>query len=158
MRIGVISDSHDRLDYLREAISILKSENISTLIHLGDYVSPFTIPLLDLDNVMGIFGNNDGDKLLLQKKANENGIKLQRGPAFIELDGRKIAFMHEPYEIKAFRKSNLYDIILYGHTHEKSIIENPLTINPGELCGWLTNTGTFAIIDLEKLSSEFITI
>jgi putative phosphoesterase len=158
MRIGVISDSHDRLDYLREAISILKSENISTLIHLGDYVSPFTIPLLDLDNVMGIFGNNDGDKLLLQKKANENGIKLQRGPAFIELDGRKIAFMHEPYEIEAFRKSNLYDIILYGHTHEKSIIENPLTINPGELCGWLTNTGTFAIIDLEKLSSEFITI
>ncbi len=158
MRIGVISDSHDRLDYLREAISILKSENISTLIHLGDYVSPFTIPLLDIDNVMGVFGNNDGDKLLLQKKANENGIKLQRGPAFIELDGRKIAFMHEPYDIKAFRKSNLYDIILYGHTHEKSIIENPLTVNPGELCGWLTNTGTFAIIDLEKLSNEFITI
>lgn len=158
MYIAVISDSHDRLDYLREAISIIRSENISTLIHLGDYVSPFTIPLLDVDNVIGIFGNNDGDKLLLQKKANEKGVKLQRSPAFIELDGRKIALMHEPYEIEAFRKSNLYDIILYGHTHEKSIKENPLTVNPGELCGWLTDTGTFAIIDLEKLSNEFITI
>lgn len=156
MKIGVISDSHDRLDYLRKAISILKNKNISTLIHLGDYVSPFTIPLLDIDNVIGIFGNNDGDKLLLQKKANENGIKLQRGPAFIKLDGRKIAFMHEPYEIEAFRKSSLYDLILFGHTHEKEIKKNPLTLNPGELCGWLTGEGSFAIIDLSNLSAKFL--
>lgn len=158
MKIGVISDSHDRLDYLKKAISILKDENISTLIHLGDYVSPFTIPLLKINKVWGVFGNNDGDKLLLKKKAEEMDIKLLQSPASIELEGRKIVFMHEPYEIGAFRKSGLYDVILYGHTHEKAIKENPLTVNPGELCGWLTGKGTFAIVDLSMLLAEFITI
>ena len=32
------------------------------------------------------------------------------------------------------------------------------TVNPGELCGWLTGKRTFAIIDLTKLSVEFATI
>ncbi len=158
MKIGVISDSHDRLDYLKKAISILKGEDISTLIHLGDYVSPFIIPLLKINKVWGVFGNNDGDKLLLKEKAEEMDIKLLQSPASIELEGRKIVFMHEPSEIGAFRKSGLYDVILYGHTHEKAIKENPLTVNPGELCGWLTGKGTFAIVDLSTLLAEFITI
>ena len=158
MKIGVISDSHDRLDYLKKAISILKEKGISTLIHLGDYISPFTLPLLDIENVWGVFGNNDGDRLLLKKKADEKGIEILQGPVSIELKGRKIVFMHEPYEIGAFRKSNLYDLILYGHTHEKVIKKDPLTVNPGELCGWLTCKRTFAIIDLSTLSPEIITI
>jgi len=65
MKIGVISDSHNRLEYLKKAISTLKSEGISTPIHLGNYVSPITIPLLDIDKVLGVFGNNDGEKLML---------------------------------------------------------------------------------------------
>jgi len=53
---------------------------------------------------LGVFRDNDGEKLMLQKKAEEMGIKLLQSPTFIELDGRKIVFMHEPYELDAFRK------------------------------------------------------
>ena len=156
MKIGVISDTHDNLENIKKAINILKEKDITHLIHLGDYCSPFSIPLLEIEKVYAIFGNNDGEKLFLQKKANESGFVIDRGPKAINIADKKIAIMHEPYELEAFRKSGIYDIILHGHTHEYYIKENPLTVNPGELCGYLSKKATFAIIDLEKLECEII--
>jgi len=156
MKIGVISDTHDNLENIKKAINILKEKDITHLIHLGDYCSPFSIPLLEIEKVYAIFGNNDGEKLFLQKKANESGFVIDRGPKAINIADKKIAIMHEPYELEAFRKSGIYDIILHGHTHEYYIKENPLTVNPGELCDYLSKKATFAIIDLEKLECEII--
>jgi len=156
MKIGVMSDTHDHLDHIKKAISILKKREIATLIHLGDYCSPFSIPLLEMEKVYAIFGNNDGDKLFLQKKANERGFVIEAAPRAITIEGRKIAIMHEPYQLEAFRKSGIYDSILHGHTHESYIRKDPLTVNPGELCGYLSGKATFAIIDLEKLECEIV--
>jgi predicted phosphodiesterase len=133
MKIGVISDTHDNLDHIKQMIGILKEKKIKTLIHLGDFCSPFSIPLLKIKKVYAIFGNNDGDRLFLQKKANESGFVIDRAP---------------------FRKSGIYDIILHGHTHEYYVKKDPLTVNPGELCGYLSGKSTFAIIDLENLECE----
>jgi putative phosphoesterase len=154
MKIGVISDTHDNINHIKQVIGILKKRKITTLIHLGDYCSPFTIPFLQMKKVHAIFGNNDGDKLMLQKKANECGFNIANAPMAITIDGKKIAIMHEPYQIEAFRKSGIYDIILHGHTHESYIKKDPLTVNPGELCGYLSGKSTFAIIDLENLECE----
>jgi putative phosphoesterase len=156
MKIGVISDTHDHLENIKKAINILKERNINTLIHLGDYCAPFSIPLLKIEKVYAIFGNNDGEKLFLQKKANDSGFVIDRGPKAINIEGRKIAIMHEPYELEAFRRSGIYDIVLHGHTHEYYIKKDPLTVNPGELCGYLSGKPTFAIIDLGKLECEIV--
>ncbi len=156
MKIGVISDTHDHLENIKKAINILKERKIKTLIHLGDYCSPFSIPLLDIEKIHAIFGNNDGDKLYLQKKANECGFVIDPAPKAITIDERKIAVMHEPYQLEAFRKSGIYDIILHGHTHEYYVKKDPLTVNPGELCGYLSGKATFAIIDLENLECEIL--
>jgi len=156
MKIGVISDTHDHVGNIKKAISILKEKNINTLIHLGDFCSPFSLPPLKMEKVYAIFGNNDGDKLFLQEKANESGFVIDRGPKAINIEGREIAIMHEPYELEAFRKSGIYDIVLHGHTHEYYIKKDPLTVNPGELCGYLSGKATFAIIDLENLECEIV--
>ncbi len=156
MKIGVISDTHDNINHIKQVIGIFKEKEIRTLIHLGDYCSPFSIPLLCMEKVYAIFGNNDGDKLMLQKKANECGFNIVNAPIAITIDEKKIAIMHEPYQLEAFRKSGIYDIILHGHTHESYIKKNPLTVNPGELCGYLSGKSTFAIIDLENLECEII--
>ncbi|MEJ2567732.1 MAG: YfcE family phosphodiesterase, partial [candidate division WOR-3 bacterium] len=141
---------------IKKAINVLKERNINTLIHLGDYCAPFSIPLLKIEKVYAIFGNNDGEKLFLQKKANDSGFVIDRGPKAIYIEGRKIAIMHEPYELEAFRRSGIYDIVLHGHTHEYYIKKDPLTVNPGELCGYLSGKPTFAIIDLGKLECEIV--
>ena len=77
-------------------------------------------------------------------------------PTAIDIADKKIVIMHEPYELEAFRKSGIYDIVLHGHTHEHYIKKDPLTVNPGELCGYLSGNATFAIIDLENLECEIV--
>lgn len=158
MKIGVISDTHDHLDNIKKAINILKERKIKNIIHLGDYCSPFSVSLIKMDTVYAIFGNNDGDKLFLQKKADKSDFTIDHGPKAITIEGRKIVIMHEPYQLEAFRKSGLYDIILHGHTHQHYIKKNPLTVNPGELCGYLSGKASFAIIELKKLECEIVEV
>ncbi len=60
--------------------------------------------------------------------------------------------------IDALAESGKFDIILSGHTH---LIVNRkhkdvLILNPGELCGYLTDKPTFAIIDTETMEAEII--
>ncbi|MGB9607943.1 MAG: metallophosphoesterase [bacterium] len=158
MRIGIISDTHDHLDNIRKAIEIFKKEEVGYLIHCGDFVAPFVLPILAQLKVpfLGVFGNNDGERLLLRERAKEIGeIKVQ--PAFLELEGRKIVIMHEPTLQHALAKSGEFDAVLVGHTHKPEIIEGKtLIINPGECCGWLTGKATIAILDLPTMSARLL--
>jgi len=69
MKVGIISDTHDNLDAIGEAVAIFNDEGIELLIHAGDFISPFTSqPFKKLKaSQAGFFGNNDGDKLRLKK-------------------------------------------------------------------------------------------
>jgi len=62
--------------------------------------------------------------------------------------------------IEALADSGKFDIILSGHTHTtiNKKHKNVLIVNPGELCGYLTNKSTFAIIDTETMNAEIIEI
>jgi putative phosphoesterase len=158
MKIGIISDTHDHLNKIKKAMEFFRKEQIGYLIHCGDFVAPFTLPLLSQLNVpfLGVFGNNDGERLLLRERAKDIGeIKVQ--PAFLELGGRKIVVMHEPALQTALAKSGEFDVVLVGHTHKPEIIEGKtLIINPGECCGWLTNRATIAVLDLSKMSARLL--
>ena len=41
MKIGIISDTHDRCDYIEWFLREFERERIEMLIHLGDIVAPF---------------------------------------------------------------------------------------------------------------------
>ena len=41
MKIACISDSHDHMDNILKAVSIINEKKVSALIHCGDYVAPF---------------------------------------------------------------------------------------------------------------------
>ncbi len=67
MRIAVISDSHDNIWKLDAAMTCLRGAQ--AVIHCGDICSPFMIRRLG-EGLAGvplhiIWGNNDGDKLLM---------------------------------------------------------------------------------------------
>ena len=92
MKIGIISDTHDDLDSLRSAIRIFKRERISLVIHAGDFVFPGVVDelknlkdVLPEVRVIGVLGNNDGEKLMLSKKFIEIGGELKA-----EFDDRDI--------------------------------------------------------------------
>jgi len=158
MKIGIISDSHDHLDNLKKAVELLKREEVGYVIHCGDFVAPFTLPILSQLGVpfLGVFGNNDGERLLLWERGKEFG-KIVVQPAFLELEGKRLVIMHEPSLQSALANSGEFDAILLGHTHRAEIIEGKcLTINPGEVCGWLTGRATIATLDLTTMSARLL--
>ena len=93
MLIGVLSDTHDNLPRIREAVEKLNAIGVEFVIHCGDFIAPFSLkPLSDLRcEYRGVFGNNDGEKSGL-RKASEGKI----GAEFeeLELDRKKIFLCH----------------------------------------------------------------
>ncbi|MGQ4914684.1 MAG: metallophosphoesterase [Candidatus Asgardarchaeia archaeon] len=158
MLIGIMSDSHDNLPAIREAIAILKEKNVEKILHLGDIVSPFTIKhFKDVAKIMtGIFGNNDGDKYTLNSMFSKHGAMLSESPLELVIEDKKFLLIHgfrspqtTKYFVESLAKNKEYDVILYGHTHELDIrmIENTQIINPGEVCGYLTGRRTVVTYD-----------
>jgi putative phosphoesterase len=159
MVIGIISDTHDHMDNIRKALKIFKGKNVKVILHAGDFVSPFTWRLFkDFEGEFyGVFGNNDGDRVLLKKMYGE---RIQNQIRELEIENKKIALMHEPQMIESIAISGKFDLIVYGHMHEVDIrkINNTLIINPGEACGWLYGKATLILLDLENLKPEVVSL
>jgi putative phosphoesterase len=157
MLIGIISDTHDNQDKTRKAIELFNSKKVEFVIHAGDYTSPFTLKLFKELNCkyVGVFGNNDGDKLLLLERSDGN---IYNQPYIFTLLNRKIVVLHEHHLVDALTDSGHFDLIIFGHTHEAFIkkVKNTLVINPGEAGKWLYGKSTVAIADLEKMEAEII--
>jgi putative phosphoesterase len=159
MLIGVISDTHDNMPQIKKAVDLFNERKVGHVIHAGDFTSPFTFRILkDLTcGFTGIFGNNDGDKLLLQKMSEG---KVFNQPHIFELAGKKIVVMHEHHIADALADSGHYALVIYGHTHKPDIrkVKTTLLINPGEAGSWLYGKSTIAIADLSTMTAGIINL
>ncbi len=160
MKIGVIADTHDNMPKIAQAVELFNREGVELVLHAGDYISPITANEFKKlkAKLIGVFGNNDGEKLFLIKRYQGEGIgELHEDYHELELEGRKIVLMHQPKFLEALIASRQYDVIIYGHTHEVDLREGPpLVLNPGEAGGWLTGRATVALLDLKTLKAEII--
>ena len=159
MKFGIISDTHDNLPRIKEAVGIFNREKVELVLHAGDFVSPFTF--LEFKNLncslKGVFGNNDGDKLYLQEKFRGIG-KLYPTPYNVKINNKNIVILHKEKLIDALAESQKYDVIIYGHTHRIDLRKTGKTIiiNPGECGGWLTGKSTIALLDLVNLEVKIV--
>jgi putative phosphoesterase len=157
MKLGILSDSHDNLVKIEQAVRFFNKHNVYFVLHAGDFIAPFTIPRLnDLScEWKGVFGNNDGEKIGL---AGASEGKIEAGPLRIELTDRKILLVHDCNTIN--QKEEQVDLIVFGHTHKAEITNQgaKLLVNPGECGGWLTGESTVMIVDLVSLSAQIFKI
>jgi len=158
MLIGVISDTHDNIDRINQAIEIFNEKNVKLVVHAGDITSPFSlIPFNEKlqAEYIGIFGNNDGDKVLLHKRSEG---RIHPQPYTFEVENKKIVLIHEHHLVEALASSGHYDIIIYGHTHKARVEkkDNVLILNPGEAGHWLYGKATVALLNLESMDAEII--
>jgi putative phosphoesterase len=163
MLIGAISDSHDNLPLIEKAVQILNDQKVDMVLHAGDYVAGFVISKFKALNcqLIGVFGNNDGDHELLKKRFSETAnCTIHDRFAQINLDGYKIALLHghETELLNAIIDSGYFDAVIHGHSHNKGIEQKgkTLTVNPGELCGYLTKEPTLAILDTVEQKARII--
>ncbi len=159
MLIGIISDTHDDMSAIRKAVDYLNSENVSHVIHAGDLVSPFTFEIFSelRCGLTAIFGNNDGDKILLKQKS---GGDIHHQPLILTFDGKKVVVVHEPDLADALSDSGHFQIVVHGHTHRPDIRKkgDVLIINPGKVARLHKGDSTLALLDTEAMQARIVQI
>jgi putative phosphoesterase len=153
LRLGVLADSHDHLDFLEKAVDLFRQRQVQAVVHAGDFVAPFTVPVLGQAGckVYGVYGNNDGERVLLQRRFAEIGGELHERPHEFELGGQRVLVLHEPVGLEGLARAGTWALVVYGHTHQVDLREGPTVIlNPGEVCGWLTGRATAAVVELPQ--------
>lgn len=159
--IGVMSDSHDNCNAIRQAVRFFKDMKCELVIHAGDFVAPFAArKLAHLPcPVKAVFGNCDGEKTGLEKTIHPFG-DIREAPHVFSHAGRTILITHMHFSVNKHAASKKYQIIVFGHTHKPEIREafGTLLINPGETGGWLSGKGTVALLDTAIWEAEIVTL
>ncbi len=175
MIVGVISDTHDRLDGLQKAIAIFKDKQIEVMVHCGDWVSPFTYQYFNDEcqriglkvPVYSVIGNNPGDlKRVIEENSTRNNPILfaKREVNELELDRRKGVIYHgtDKVILNSLINSGQYDVVFTGHTHRvrNEVVSKTLVLNPGSVnyaCeGRIITTATVAVYTSESNTAEII--
>lgn len=159
MRVGILSDVHDNIWALDTALERLKGCGV--LLCLGDLCSPFSLSAIaeGFDGpVHVVWGNNDGDKLLLTRNADRAGnVTLHGDVAEITLDGARVGASHYRQVALAMARSGDYALACYGHSHKRSVerVGEAALVNPGEVMGRF-GVRSVAVYDTDSGEVELI--
>jgi putative phosphoesterase len=156
MRLGVFSDTHDRLEKIEHAARVFVDQGVDLIVHCGDMIAPFIKNALSIVEAsgtpaVGVYGNNDGERAGIVKIMG-GILKVEGDVLELERAGKKIVVYHGTSLtlLNALIHSGRYDLVLTGHTHQKRVemVNQTLVVNPGEGCGYLTGEATIAIVEL----------
>lgn len=157
MKIGILSDSHDDLEALAKAVALFNAEGVVQVLHAGDIVSPFTFEIFrELRAPLGgVFGNNDGDRLLLRERSR-GALHVQ--PHFVTLDGARGVIVHEPPLVRALARSGDFDFVVYGHTHVPEVRRegNCQIVNPGKAARLNKGRATAALLETQTREARIV--
>ncbi|NIA17370.1 MAG: YfcE family phosphodiesterase [Planctomycetes bacterium] len=159
MKIGIITDSHDHHINILKAVDILNDEKVDYILHAGDIISPIAAKAFSEvkdSQFIAVFGNCDGEKLLLQSTIEAFGGQIHDQPYIGQITDKKIFMTHTPGALGAVIDSGRYDLVIYGHTHKQDIRKagKSLVINPGELTDWVTGRSDLVVLQLDDMGWE----
>lgn len=152
--LAVVSDTHGRVRNTQDAIRILESFDVDTVIHCGDIGSAAIPSLFTRWPTHFVLGNVDGDEEHLGEAIRAAGHTLHGRFGSLELEGRRIAFLHGDDErlLRQTLTSGAYDLVCQGHTHhaEQRQFGSTLLLNPGAI--HRANPHSVAVVDLSDLT------
>jgi putative phosphoesterase len=159
MKLGIISDTHDRLPTFRRAVAMFQRLKVDAILHAGDYIAPFAAKIIAPEALTiplhCIYGNNDGERKGLKATLPN----IVEGPLKIRVGGRMVVMHHFIDWLKPADYADA-DIIITGHTHQvvNETKAGKLFLNPGECCGWLTERCTVALLDVGVMKAEIVEV
>jgi putative phosphoesterase len=152
MKVAVLSDSHDNIWNLERLLPALSDAGL--LIFCGDLCAPFSLDMIGAGfsgPVHATLGNNDGDVLLLTRIAGKHAnVTLSAPFGEVEVEGRRLAFVHYPEFGEGLAALGRYDAVFVGHSHrpEVRMVGQTLLANPGEVMGRFGSPG-YGMYDTE---------
>lgn len=175
MKIGIISDTHDDIENVQEAIEVCNREKVEYVIHAGDYIFPgVTKEFQKLRaKLIGVLGNNDGERVEILKDFLKIDGQLKGELGEFEIEGIKFAIYHgTDKELKqSLIECRRYDILVCGHTHKREptssgMIPNnqkTLVLNPGSahrknvsVSGFFDEVGRVIIFETSNRYYKFV--
>jgi putative phosphoesterase len=150
MRIGVVSDTHDRQEAVAEAVRLLMEQQVELILHCGDIESPETVRVFKPIPTHFVFGNWDKDKAKLAAAIRDIGGTFYDSFGVLTITERRIAWVHshERHQLRQLENADYFDYVFYGHTHvrEQHRTGRTLVANPGAL--FRANPKTCIVLDL----------
>ena len=150
MRIGIVSDTHDRSEAVSEAVRLLAEQNVELILHCGDIESIETVQLFKPVPTHFVFGNWDKERAKLAAAIKSIGGAYNESFGAIELAGKRVAWVHshERHQLYQLERSDYFDYVFYGHTHvrEQHRTGRTLVANPGAL--FRANPKTCCVLDV----------
>jgi putative phosphoesterase len=148
MKIGLLSDTHSKINKAKKALDFLIAEGAEFIIHAGDIVEVETLELLANCGLryIAVYGNNDAH--LVEYHNNYN---LVQEPYYFKLADTTFKLMHLPFYMTPDA-----EVIIFGHTHqfETAFKGGSLYLNPGEVCARNKAFSECAILEVK--SNKFI--
>jgi putative phosphoesterase len=160
MKLGVISDTHDRTEVVARALAEFQARGVERLIHCGDVTGPNTVAAFAGWQTDFVLGNCDWNPDLLESAIQSIGGTLHQPFGHLELAGLSIAWVHsDDYRLfKSLEGADHYDFLFYGHTHVAAHHQTGKTqvINPGAL--HRVTVRTVGVLDLPSRQFESIVV
>ncbi len=145
MKIGVVSDSHNRVENLKEALEVLQNRGAEFFLHAGDigedaarYLLKSGIPFI------GVYGNTD--RFFIPDAP------IFKEPHYFKIENRTFKLMHHPYFLTPDT-----DVVVYGHLHKfECEKKKSLYLNPGEICAREKPLIECALLNSETLEVDYL--
>lgn len=135
MRLGIVSDTHDRIDAIERSVEIFQDTGVSVVIHCGDIATAKFIRQFDDFEFHSVLGNNDDREALAATSADMPDGTFHGLFADLTFDGLQIAVLHGVVKEKIYEHAagDTYDYVLHGHFHqtEQSHCGETTVLNPG---------------------------
>ncbi|HIF30171.1 MAG: metallophosphoesterase family protein [Pirellulaceae bacterium] len=150
MLFGLLGDTHDNLDRIRDAVRFFNHSDCDHVLFAGDLVSPIAIPPLRKLNckLTGCFGDNEGNKPGIHAGISIVGTIGEAPISYLADDGTRFVLIHSLDQLRGH--SDPFDIAVHSHTHKPSTRRDDhgrWFVNPGEACGWVFGKPTVALFD-----------
>ena len=160
MLVGLLSDSHGRVEATRLAVKILRDRGAELLVHCGDVGGDKVLAELVGGPAVFVFGNNDFGHDGLRAFASGAGIRCGNERVTVDLGGKLGVVTHGDNSsiIADVLRRQAVDYLFLGHTHERadSTRGRVRVINPGAI--YRAKPKSIALLDTEADSLESIVL
>jgi putative phosphoesterase len=158
MLIAVISDTHNRLSSVQDALRIMAERQVELILHCGDICDGDTLRLFPAHTHF-VLGNCDYDRADIEQATADIGATLQGAWGHLDLDGQSLAFVHgdDPTLLNDLIHAD-FDFVFHGHTHiaGEHRVGKTRVINPGAL--QRVKVRTFVLLELPSGVIESVTV
>ena len=159
MLIGVLSDTHGRVDRTQQAVRLLESLRVERVLHCGDVGSLGVLELLGAWPTEFVLGNVDSPWALRDAVLAEGHTCHDRFGS-LAWEGKQIALLHgdEQRRLREAIHGGHWDLVCCGHTHQAEIttVDRTLVLNPGAL--HRSSRPSIAVVELPGLRASLVSL